>query len=197
MTGATIGGTLRSQRNVISGNGGNGVHIVGLGTTDISVVGNLIGTDWTGTQRVPNTEDGVRVEEAFGNRIGGAEPGARNVISGNGQRGVLIEGKNALFNTVQGNFIGVEVEGEEALPNLGHGVYIEGASFTLIGGTQAGARNIISGNGRFGVLISGYSATQNQILNNYIGLNARGTQTVGNSADGVKIESLSDKGRFP
>ena len=42
------------QRNVISGNTSTGVEITGAGTTGNVVAGNDIGTDYTGTQAVPN-----------------------------------------------------------------------------------------------------------------------------------------------
>ncbi len=45
----TIGGTATAERNVISGNGNDGVLITGAGTTRDVVEGNYIGTDKTGT----------------------------------------------------------------------------------------------------------------------------------------------------
>ena len=51
---------------------------------------------------------------------------------------------------VQGNFIGTDVSGTTALGNR-DGVYIQSSNGNTIGGTTAGARNVISGNNRDGV----------------------------------------------
>ena len=80
--------------------------------------------------------------------IGGTTAAARNVISGNGNGGIEIGG-NA--NVVQGNFIGTNAAGTAAVPNRAEYRSSDSASTdNLIGGTAAGAGNLISGN-QFGV----------------------------------------------
>ena len=59
-------------------------------TTDTVVQGNRIGTDVDGLFALGNSGDGI-FSEADRSIIGGAEPGAGNLISGNGGHGVLIE----------------------------------------------------------------------------------------------------------
>ncbi len=90
-------------------------------------------------------------------------------------------------NKVQGNFIGTNAAGTADLGN-GGGVWIQ-ASNNTIGGTASGARNVISGNGGYGVAL-GWSAG-NKILGNYIGTNAAGTADLGNGA-GVLMKSFAD-----
>ena len=81
------------------------------------------------------------------NLIGGTNAGAGNVISGNLGNGILLRGSTVFNNTIQGNFIGTDATGTNALPNTIAGVTIDtGSSSNLIGGTVAGARNVISGN---------------------------------------------------
>jgi hypothetical protein len=59
-----------------------------------------------------------------------------------------------MSNAVEGNFIGVAADGTTALGNTGHGVFITAlAGFNTIGGTVAGAGNVIAHNGGAGVLI--------------------------------------------
>ena len=94
-----------------SGGGGGGIVLVGAGGNIIQ--GNFIGTDITGTIARPNRTDGVWMDGPS-NVIGGdttASPFSRNIISGNGGRGVLINGANATSNAVLGNYIGLDRTG--------------------------------------------------------------------------------------
>ena len=56
----TIGGTTVADRNIISGNVGNGVYINGTTATNNVVEGNYIGTDATGNVGLGNT-NGVEI----------------------------------------------------------------------------------------------------------------------------------------
>jgi CSLREA domain-containing protein len=146
-SGNLIGGALPAARNLISGNDGSGVWVWGsVGfTSDNSVQGNYIGTDRDGTAALPNDGDGVFIfASTSDNKIGGTEPGTGNLISGNIDDGILIS-PGPTGNTIQGNFIGTDASGTADLENGGNGVDIS-ASDNTIGGTTAGARNIISAN---------------------------------------------------
>src|SRR5262249_36114623 len=136
-----------AERNVISGNTGDGIDIIvsnGLG-----VGGNYIGTDPAGRTALPNGRSGVSVIRSQGDRIGaqsGDGAGERNVISGNNQAGVTIDGLDARNNTVASNFIGTDAGGQAELHN-GVGVrLINGANGNTIGGSDPGLGNVISGN---------------------------------------------------
>ena len=76
------------------------------------VLGNFIGTDITGTLDLGNSQEGVRIENAPSNSIGGSTATDRNLISAN-HTGVAITGPQALGNVVQGNFIGTDITGTE------------------------------------------------------------------------------------
>ena len=186
----TIGGTTPGAGNVISGNLLSGVSFFGLATTGNLLLGNRIGTDAGGTLPVGNMQDGVLLTDAPGNFLGGTEPGSRNLISGNVGNGIEINGAGSKGNAVQGDFIGLDINGTYALPNADDGVVIvAGASSNLIGGTSAAARNVVSGNGGNGVTVS--NATGVAILGNFIGTDATGTQPVPNAADGILLDSSS------
>ena len=182
----------QSAANVISGNGGPGVEIVetvadGYAQAN-NVRGNMIGTSAGGTAGLGNRE-GVKIVDAAGNEVGGENPGERNIISGNGGAGVLINGSNAVVNDVQGNYIGTDIAGTSALGN-GTGVLVSGASGNRIGGSTPGTRNVISGNGD-GVEIRGESgASSNEVLGNYIGLTASGLP-LGNVGNGILVADLA------
>ncbi len=75
------------ERNVISGNFGDGIKIQN-GSNQNSVAGNYIGTDNTGSVPVANARFGVFIQTANSNRIGTdsnglADTNEGNVISGN------------------------------------------------------------------------------------------------------------------
>jgi CSLREA domain-containing protein len=180
-SGNTIGGTAAGARNVISGNGSGGVSI--SDATGNQVQGNYIGTNASGSAALGNLGYGVSVVRSSNNTIGGTAAGARNVISANAY-GVSIY--DATGNQVQGNYIGTNASGSAALGNTTDGVLLaQGSVGNTIGGTAAGARNVISGNVSSGVFITN-SATGNQVQGNYIGTNASGSAPLGN-VEGVSI----------
>jgi hypothetical protein len=181
-----VGGLTSSQRNIISGNGQNGVFLIGLSTSGTIVRGNYIGTNASGTAALGNSGDGVFISGAFGCLIGGTTAEARNVISGNNTDGVGIDGSGATGNLVQGNFIGTDNSGMVGLGNNRFGVLINfSATNNTVGGTTAGARNIISGNVSTG-LVLGNSSNSNSVQNNFIGTDLSGTAGLHNLS-GVSI----------
>src|SRR3989304_488532 len=95
----TVGGDTQSALNRLSGNNQNGVIISGSGSRDNKVQSNFIGTDVQGTSDLGNTLDGVRIDNAPNNTVGGVlDSYERNVISGNNGNGVSISGASATGN---------------------------------------------------------------------------------------------------
>jgi len=184
-TGNTIGGTTVADRNVISDNLGDGVLIIGAGTSNNTILGNFIGTDATGTADLGNAVGGILIQDASNNLIGGTTAAARNVISGNNNRGINIQG-NSSNNVVQGNYIGTDVTGTQRLGNAFTGVEIAGGNNNIIGGTAAGAGNVISANGHQGVAFFN-GANANLLQGNLIGTDLTGLGDLGNNANGVLL----------
>jgi uncharacterized repeat protein (TIGR01451 family) len=182
----TVGGAVEGARNVISGNGSNGLVIASTGTSTANnvVQGNYIGTDASGLVAVPNSSNpppsledaAVRIfGDAPGTIIGGTTPEARNIIAGNGASGISIEhGTSPGLEVIQGNWIGVNAAGQP-LGNAGHGIRLSTGSAVngaTIGGTAPGAGNVIAHNALKGVVVyatAGSSVnTRNSILSNSI-----------------------------
>jgi hypothetical protein len=182
----TIGGIASGSGNLISGNPTGGVVTVNT-TSGNKIQGNLIGLAADGKTALPNGTNGIDLSSATGYLIGGTADGAGNVISGNKGHGVLILGGSG-SNTIQGNFIGTNAAGDARRPNNLDGVRISASPNNLIGGTTAGARNVISGNDQQGVYILNNTATNNVVAGNYIGTNAAGTASVFNGDNGVRVE---------
>ncbi len=154
-SGTVIGGTKTAARNVISGNSGEGIDLEGAIKTKVQ--GNYIGTDTTGTADLGNGEvlgihePGVTVFGGSGNAVGGMA-GARNLISGNGEAGVVIDGA-AKSTKVQHNLIGTRANGTGSLGNTGDGVDIVSGTKSTVGGTTTGLGNTIRFNGGVGVTV--------------------------------------------
>ena len=151
----------------ISGNLGHGVAFTGTAHGN-QVVNSAIGTDSTRKVALGNAGAGIFLGPGTSaNTIGGTAAMDANVISGNLGNG--IELLDTAGNVVEGNLIGTQdrrITPLVPLLNGGSGIYIEGSSNNLIGGTTAGAGNVIAYNGGAGVFVN--SGTGNAILGNSI-----------------------------
>jgi hypothetical protein len=184
----TIGGP-GTAGNVISGNAAFGVYLTGSGATGNQVLGNLIGSNGGGNAALPNGLYGVLIAEgANSNVIGGQLVGQRNLISGNTDFGVYLLGTGTTANVLQGNLIGVNLAGTAALANGVEGLEVlGGASGNTIGGTATGAGNVLSGNGRNGILIAQAGSNNNLVQGNFIGTDRSGTLLLGNGYQGIGL----------
>jgi titin len=142
-------------------------------------LGNYVGTDKTGSIALPNRE-GIHIGKGTGNVIGGTSVGDRNIIAGNNGPAIGIQGAQT---RVLGNYIGITPSGDTGLGNE-WGVLVE-ASGVTVGGTSAGARNVISGNANEGVGVR-LGASGAVVQGNYIGTNAAGTVAIPNDT-GVDV----------
>ncbi len=167
---------------------GSGILITASATNAV-IQGNYIGTNATGTAALANGT-GVTIGGA-GNTVGGTTPQARNLISGNLGSGVTVQGAASSGNVVLGNFIGTNAAGTAAIPNQGiqSGVFILNAPGNTIGGTAAGAGNVISGNAQHALTIVGATATGNLVQGNFVGTAADGATPLGNGGIGIDIVS--------
>jgi len=219
----TIGGATAAAGNVISGNADDGICLSstavssGPPTTGTVIQGNFIGTNAAGTAALANRGFGIANEDSDHTLIGGiattagVAPG--NLISGNGSTnasgGSDSGGGIDLTSTsptapatngvvIQGNLIGTNRAGTAALPNVA-GIVILGSPNNTVGGTTAGTRNVISGNGSSrsldgsGVIIVGTGSTGDVVQGNYIGADITGNAPLGNYRVGVFIGDARDQ----
>lgn len=171
---------------VINRFGGTGVVI---GDTNITVAGNYIGTDPSGLIDRGNTGAGItnaglEVESASA-QIGGLNAADRNLISGNTDSGAYPRTDWVL----QGNYIGVDATGLTAMGNstigASGGLSVDECSGTIIGGSDTGAANVISGNLSHG--IAPHQADDIIIQGNYIGVGRDGTTAIANGGAGIVL----------
>jgi uncharacterized repeat protein (TIGR01451 family) len=186
---------LRILSGDLLGAGGNGIVVA---SPNNIIEGNFLGTDFNGVGSAGNGLSGVLVT-GVNNTIGGTSDRARNILSAN-LVGVGIATAGGTRNVIQGNYVGTDVNGSASLANSG-GVVILGASNNTIGGTAAGARNVISGNTKTppvpdlqlsgGLVIANFNnfvgASTNLAQGNMIGLDRTGTKPLGNGNPGAGI----------
>ena len=167
ITDSTIGGA--GLGNLISGNANSGIFAFGGGSSGITIQGNMIGTNATGTGAISNSGAGINLGGTTNVTIGGNSIATRNIISGNTGAGITSSGSGLI---VQGNYIGVATNGTTALGNSGPGIIT--VSGAIIGETLANAAaNILTGavniiaNNSIGVQVTG-GGSNNSILSNSI-----------------------------
>jgi len=187
----TIGGDMPGEGNLISANNENGININGDDVQYVTISGNFIGTDATGTLDRGNRGDGVEIENGSHRiQIGGASSAERNLISGNGADGIFMCCGYVYEITILGNYIGTDVTGNQPLGNDGDGIRIASeAHLTTIGGDSPGERNVIGAN-QYGIHIEGTETSESSnhvIAGNYIGLGANGVSPLGNINSGIFI----------
>ena len=172
-----IGGVVAGAGNVISSNGSYGIDL-SPGTSDNIVEGNFIGVNPSGASAAGNGSGGVLVMSPS-NRIGGAVPGGRNVISGHSSSGIRLANVGAYHNVIEGNFCGVNASGSAAIPNE-TGISLWNASNNTI------RANVCSGNSGRGISFES-GCHDNTAAGNLIGTDATGAFGVSNRYDGVII----------
>lgn len=176
-----VGGTTVGERNIISGNVAYGSLIVGVGAMYNKIIGNLIGTDYTGTQAIPNTYGFLFDGGSSNNFVGGSTAGERNIISGNSGYGVFVYNFGTTNNLVIGNYIGTDITGTASVPNA-HGIVIDGYAYK-----NTIESNVVSGNLQHGIAIHITGCDSNLIIKNYMGTDASGVNPLGNGIDGINI----------
>jgi parallel beta-helix repeat protein len=203
--------------NVISGNRGSGIVLVGSSAN--TLVDNRIGTNAAGTLRIANSGDGIRITHGSrGNEIGGTAftdtvtgkannptgskgtvtpvfvvPPLGNLISGNSGSGLTIE-TGSLGNVLNGNFIGTTASGNGALGNAANGVRLDHAPGNSLVGCKFVNNpfvyyNVVSGNGQNGLRIT--SSDNVTVQGNFFGVGANNTTIVGNRLDGILVDGAS------
>jgi CSLREA domain-containing protein len=177
---------ITSAGNVIRGlsffNDRRSLWFYGSGAQYNVIAGDFLGTNAAGTFGLTAYFDfayGLEFENgAFNNQIGGTSAADRNVISGNARTGLDFNSDATDNNVVYNNIIGLNPSGTGRLPNMRHGIDMNsGPSYNIIGGTDPGKRNILSGNGEdqnvvfiAGIEISHTTLTSfNQVIGNCIG----------------------------
>jgi CSLREA domain-containing protein len=174
---------------------GTGPQRITVGTALPSITAPIVIDGWTqpGFSSVPLIEIRGSLFSGDGLRVTGGSSTLRGlVINGFGGDGVVLSILG--HNVVEGCYIGTSADGMQAVRNIGPGIRIDSYQ-NRIGGLTTAQRNVISGNGGFGIeggiLIYGETAIGNVVQGNFIGLDAAGLNPIGNLGRGVAIHFAS------
>ncbi len=155
--------------------------------TGNQIKGNIIGLNRGGQYAVPNYEGILLINGIKNTQIGGTDPSERNIISGNTVDGIRLEknGDNdTRDNTISGNYIGLNINGNAMVGNGSYGIAFFKSGYNTVAG------NVISGNGSAGIICLHQYSMGNTISNNIIGLMANGVNSAPNDS-GINISEYS------
>jgi len=152
------------------------------GTT---IAGCFIGTDAAGASASPNGW-GISGLGATDLKIGGTDPADRCVISGNTIAGIDIT--NCIGTLIRGNAIGTISLGTSALGNA-QGITASGSGSVTVGGSAAGAGNVVSANDQNGMYVTLSPGGVVTVEGNYFGTDVTGTLPLGNTYAGIRVGS--------
>ena len=191
----TIGGTAPASRNLVALTNQGNSHAMDMdaGTANL-VEGNYFDLDATGTTAIGDAVIAVNVATG-GNTIGGSAAGAGNVIGAWSAAGLQFGFNSAGGGIAQGNLIGTDATGTVALPTGLYGVVIGGSNGTVtIGGSAAGAGNLIRG-GANGIFVFGNPSGGNPVIQgNHIGISLDGTVPLPSGASGINVNTSNSGG---
>jgi basic membrane protein A len=143
-----IGGSIPQQRNVISGNEGGqpdpdcGAGLDLNGASHNRVIGNYVGTDFSGSEPIGNLVAGIQ----FGN--GSAHNLIKdNVASANALEGIKSWGEGNTNNTITGNLIGLDASGDVPMGNGEEGLSVIGGDHSEV------ISNVVADNHLMGVMV--------------------------------------------
>ncbi|MBI3979125.1 MAG: right-handed parallel beta-helix repeat-containing protein [Chloroflexi bacterium] len=144
----------------------------------------FVGDEWSGFYR--STDGGT----TWARTLSGHQDWAIGVSpSFASDRTVFVGSRvDGVFKSVDGASTWQHLSSLTERGNSENGVVIrDGAQGNVVGGSQPGARNVISNNGRDGVSISGSDTVSNTVIGNYVGTDVTGAGTLGNGMSGVEM----------
>ena len=175
----------------------DGIDLRG-GSAKNEISGNLIGLGANGSAALGNAGNGIFLDGALDNTIGGTTAAERNVISANGSHGIRL-GAGTSINIIRGNRIGTDSTGTATRGNGGYGIAFFDAPGSTVGGDPGGPPggacdgpcNLISGNILGGMLLDGTTAGMS-IAGNVIGADVSSTSALPNRGPGIFINGAED-----
>ena len=182
-------GNVTIQGLIIDQFNGNGIEI-DQGNDDL-IQGNFIGTDSTGTQAEGNNGDGITLGNNDNTTRSAARPPRRVTSS----RPTVPRGSTSSSARIPASWSRGITSAPTSLAHRSWAttptalIFLANASGNTIGGTVAGAGNVIANNNGQGIEIFGGGSPNNTIVGNYIGTDATGTVAMGNSGWGIDTGS--------
>ena len=169
--------------NVCSGNGGKGL-LIKEGCSNVLVKSSYFGTDINGENDLGNVSYGINISNCQNVQLGTEGLGNTNVISGNGNSGVLVQAESNNVK-IYNSRIGVDLSGMISIPNDLYGIHLSNSDSLIVGNSGTNG-NVISSNGSNGLYLSG-GADSVYIYNNKIGTSLDESVELGNVQHGIRV----------
>ncbi len=174
-----------------------GVRSIGS-IQNITIQGNHFGTGPEGNERIPTSHEfqrkAIYLENGSNIVVGGSTAAERNII-GNMACYLAVAITDSRDVTFSGNYMGLGADGQTALTNDRTALYISGCEDVMIGGTNAGSRNVIgnsgSSSGDCGIYVTDASRDVT-IFGNYVGLCADGMTPAPMNNYGIRSQRSSN-----
>ena len=182
VSGATIGGDISGEDNVIGFNHLDGISINGGSGTLLKT--NEIGVETAGVNSIGNLGSGIVLTNHVGATL------TFNLVGHNGGDGIRFVGGGG--HVLHGMQVGLTLAGTAAAPNAGNGLTVDNSANNAIGEPFSGGGNLFCGNGGHGIVLRGAGATGNTIKNDLVGTNAGSTGPVPNGGWGILIDGASN-----
>jgi hypothetical protein len=174
-----VGGSEPGERNVISANA-VGIHLTQHDTNGNRIIGNYVGSDAVGSADLGNAVAGIALELGVYDTLI-----QDNLVGGSGVYGIMLSDWLTSFNILWGNYAGTNAAGNGPIPNPTQSIFMgHGTFYNLVGGTESGQGNLVSGNGG-GPVIYGPCLNCAIIIGNRIGTDATGMYALGNQNAGL------------
>jgi outer membrane protein assembly factor BamB len=165
-----VGNHNNGFRNVLSGNGGSGVHVEGAASTVNIILNNYIGVGADGATPAGNKNAGVYLKSVPYTYVGvdHLDNGSGNIIANSSTYGVILNGADAQNNLIQYNKIGVDKNGNAAGNTAGGILIIGSASNNRIGAKDHNldGANDIAHNKRNGIEARDSGSVRNKFFKN-------------------------------
>lgn len=176
----SIGGDAGTLGNIIGGNSGRGIHLLG-GTRNVTVLGNTIGAVTITGATFENQSAGIFLDTVTNITIGNGTASGRNLISRNGGRAINGIGTSSNV-TIDNNYIGTDATGNVAVTNAANeGATTKDAISFDQGGTFTNLsiiNNVIGGHEAAQIELFGSAGSGITIQGNNIGVGANGTSQI-------------------
>ena len=149
-------------------------------TPDVTIINNYSGAD-------SDLRYGFQIRSAY-NEIRGFIFSGFDTFD---DHAVLVYLNDAHFNTIAGNYFGLNADGSVATGNYSSVSIFSGARHNTVGGYALADRNVISGSSDRGIYIEGsasFPTAHNKVINNYIGIGKDGEILSATQGIGIEIQ---------
>jgi 3-deoxy-D-manno-octulosonate 8-phosphate phosphatase KdsC-like HAD superfamily phosphatase len=149
-------------------------------TPDVTIINNYSGAD-------SDLRYGFQIRSAY-NEIRGFIFSGFDTFD---DHAVLVYLNDAHFNTIAGNYFGLNADGSVATGNYSSVSIFSGARHNTVGGYALADRNVIAGPSERGIYIEGsasFPTAHNKIINNFIGIDKDGESLNASQGIGIAIQ---------